>query len=513
MSVVRSTVLVLVMNLAGKLLGFGRTILIAAIFGTSVALDAFWVALLLPSILPSLLGGVMTTAFVPQYMRTLAQRHDPQTWRGANTFFALCMVACALFTIVLVWAAPQIVTATAPGLVGESRMLAIEMARALLALTFPMGLNAVLTALAQCTGRYLSMSLESTVSNLAVVGCALAFHRDAGVWSLAYGIAAGTLLQSAILVAANSNLIGAAIRPAWDLRHQDFRNLARYSVPYFVGSAGTWLNTLVAQAFVSLLGAGAISALGYATVLAFIALDVIGMGLITTVFPEISRHASSNPPEARYYYWRGARLLAFVLLPISVVLMAFAEPIVSLLFQRRNFSAESVHLTAGALAWLSLALLPRTLTYFNFRALQSIQANWTQIRLGLVGVVVNVACCAVLSGPLGLRGIAIATAVSSLTTAVLSFVALRQRFGVSLQGPERRFALQLGAAAVGMLCAALLASELGALAGVEIAVAGPWWPRAVTLALAVGLGALAFIALAHRLGIDELRAIRRLVTR
>ncbi|MEO7917439.1 MAG: lipid II flippase MurJ, partial [Dokdonella sp.] len=62
------------LNLAGKLLGLVKTLLIAGLFGTTGMLDAFWVAYSLPLLLPALLTGTLTIAFVPRFVSSLAGR-------------------------------------------------------------------------------------------------------------------------------------------------------------------------------------------------------------------------------------------------------------------------------------------------------------------------------------------------------------------------------------------------------------------------------------------------------
>ena len=52
----RTTLNLVTLNLAGKVLAIGKTLFIAALFGTSSHLDAFWVAYSLPLLLPNVLS-------------------------------------------------------------------------------------------------------------------------------------------------------------------------------------------------------------------------------------------------------------------------------------------------------------------------------------------------------------------------------------------------------------------------------------------------------------------------
>ena len=54
---------------------------------------------------------------------------------------------------------------------------------------------------------------------------------------------------------------------------------------------------------------------------------------------------------------RTYRLLAAVLIPVAVVLIALAGPIVQLLFQRGSFDARASQMTADALALYAVGLI------------------------------------------------------------------------------------------------------------------------------------------------------------
>ncbi|HEY6892883.1 MAG TPA: hypothetical protein VI258_01850, partial [Rhodanobacteraceae bacterium] len=70
----RTTLNLVSLTLAGKVLAIGKTLFIAALFGTSSHLDAFWVAYSLPLLLPNVLSLTITTAFVPRFVASLQGR-------------------------------------------------------------------------------------------------------------------------------------------------------------------------------------------------------------------------------------------------------------------------------------------------------------------------------------------------------------------------------------------------------------------------------------------------------
>jgi putative peptidoglycan lipid II flippase len=120
------------LNGASKLLAIGKTMMVAALFGASASLDAFWVAYSLPLLLPSLLTTVVTVAFVPRFMANLEGREGPETWAGANTFFTVVVGVSLIASAAMFVFADALVGALAPGLAAEARTEAVSLSRLLL---------------------------------------------------------------------------------------------------------------------------------------------------------------------------------------------------------------------------------------------------------------------------------------------------------------------------------------------------------------------------------------------
>ena len=62
------------LSAAVKLVSLGLTLLIAAIFGTGDDLDAFFIALMVPSFAMTVIAGSFSSAMVPTYVRVMQQQ-------------------------------------------------------------------------------------------------------------------------------------------------------------------------------------------------------------------------------------------------------------------------------------------------------------------------------------------------------------------------------------------------------------------------------------------------------
>lgn len=416
-----STAIVTVLSLSGKVLAVTKTFIIAALFGTSGSLDAFWVAYLLPTVLPEYLKGILSTAFIPRFMKTLAGEGNTASWRGANTLFTAMLLLVFVFSLVAMFFTPWVVKAVAPGLTDSVHQQAVGMTRVMLVGTIFLTISTILTTLAHCHHRFTVASLDGVVTNVVIISGVIFFAKDYGVNALVFSVVAGFVAQTLMLLAANWRLAADRLRPAMVLRHPDFHMPLRHMVPMVVGYLGALGVALADQIFVSYLPPGAISAFNYAVMIAILPVEVFAQAVMTTFFPTLSRQAAqSNGRELIDTHAQAIRVLVLLILPCAGFFMLYADPIVSLLFKRGNFTQESADLTATVLMFLAIGIVSRAIAFFNYRVLHALSRPWTQVRIGLFGVVTNVVLNAILIAPLGLKGIALASSVAFTQSALVS---------------------------------------------------------------------------------------------
>src|SRR5690606_5824648 len=170
---VRSTVVMTGLRFGGKMLGLLKTLVIAAAFGASGALDAFWVAYMLPMLMPGLILGVVTTAFIPSFMRTAKNGAEEVDWRGLNTLFTLVTVLVFAATALVWLGRMQLVKIMAPGMSPEVHALAAQLTGTMAIAVFIFGINSILSAILQALHRFAVMSLESIITNVFIIAGAI----------------------------------------------------------------------------------------------------------------------------------------------------------------------------------------------------------------------------------------------------------------------------------------------------------------------------------------------------
>jgi putative peptidoglycan lipid II flippase len=291
------------------------------------------------------------------------------------------------------------------------------------------------------------------------------------------------------------------------LRHPGVRQVAWLMGPRLLGLAAGQVNFIVSTVLASNLGVGSVTAYNYAFQLSQIPVGVLGVSAAVALFPTFSRDAAlGRISEIRRQLSTSLRILIFLAAPLTAAMIVLARPIATVFFQYGLFSSEAADRTASALAFFSIGLSGHIVVHVLTRAFYAMQDTRVPVLWAIIAVAINVPLMAILSGPMGVEGLALALSISASLEVVGLIWALRRR----IDSIEEAEVLRSGARS--LLAAALAAAVMfGGLLAVQA-----WSPalladgvgRVLALALLVGAGALVYLLAAAAMGSEELTQVR-----
>ena len=229
-------------------------------------------------------------------------------------------------------------------------------------ITFPYLLLICLAALVSGVlnglDRFTAASASYVLFNVVSIACMLwltPYVPTAG-HALSWGITVSGVAQLGLLLwALRRGGMGLSL-PRPRLTPQ-IRVLLRRMLPGLVGAGVTQLNLAVDVIIASLLPAGTVSVLYYADRVQQLPLGVIGTAVGTALLPLLSRQVRGGEAEAaRTTLNRAIEYALFLTLPAAVALIVSAWPVMSALFGRGAFDAESARLSSQSLAAYALGL-------------------------------------------------------------------------------------------------------------------------------------------------------------
>ena len=495
-------------TMASRILGFGRDMLIAATLGAGPVADAFFVALKLPNLFRRLFGeGAFNAAFVPAFSGMLAAEGPGPARRFAEQAFAVMAFWLGLLTIAGEVFMPQLMTVLAPGFadIPAKFDLAVTLSR----ITFPylilICLAALISGVLNGLERFTAAAASYVLFNIISIASLLwltPYVPTAG-HALAWGVTVSGIAQLLLLVWALRRA-GMALHVPRPRLTPEMRVLLRRMAPGLVGAGVTQLNLAIDVIIASLLPAGTVSVLYYADRVQQLPLGVLGTAVGTAMLPLLSRQVRAGEADAALGTLnRAIEYALFLTLPAAVALIVCAQPIMSVLFGRGAFDAQSVRFSAQSLQAYAIGLPAFVLVKVLAPAYFARGDTATPVKVGVAAVVLNLALNLAFMVPLQHVGPALATSVAAMFNLCGLGVMLARRGNLRLDSQLGRRTLRMAAAtaAMGMVLAAtqqaLFATPLHG------------WARMGALALLVAAGLASYGIAAVLFGAGDLQQILR----
>lgn len=351
-------------TLASRLLGLVRDQVIAAVFGRHVT-DAFFVAFLIPNMLRQLLAeGAVQNAVLPVLTEVREKEGDAAARRFFRAMRGLSLSLLVIVTALGVAFAPELVALFAAGYKSEPGQfeLTVALTRWVFPYIFFMGTAALGVAALNTYHRFVASSFAPGLLNVAFVVVSLTLPSWLGARGYEPGLALAiaALLGGVLQVIAqwpSLKRIGFLEPPSLELLHPGVRRVLARMTPMLFGIGVYYVDVVIARRLLSDLGTGAQSYFGWALRLCDFPQGIFVMALSTAALPSLSRFAARGElAELGRTFAFGMKLALFVALPATALVVALAEPIVMLLFQRGAFDAEAARETGRALVAQGLGI-------------------------------------------------------------------------------------------------------------------------------------------------------------
>jgi putative peptidoglycan lipid II flippase len=503
--VTRAATIVMAAILVSRILGFVRERAIAEVFGRTAATDAFFAAFALPDLMYQLLvGGALSSAFIPVFTQYLAKDQEKEAWYVASIFLNATFLLLLALMILGVIFAPVLAPLVGVGFTGEHRELLILLMR----VTFPAVFFTALAGL--CMGVlhsykiFLQPALGPIIYNLAQIIGAYVLGPIVGIMSMAVGTVLGALGNFSIQLPEVWRRGKGYYQRVLDFKHPGIRRMVELMLPAILGLSIAQVNVIVGQNLASTLEEGSIVALRLANRLINFPLGIFAMGISTAVFPTLAVLAARE--EAQEFTRTlsfGLRTVFFITIPSAVGMAVLRVPIVRLLFEAGEFGAADTAATAFALLFYVPGLFAQAALQVTTRGFYSLQDTKTPVKIGLFTVAINLLLSLVfLRGTaLGAGGLALAFSLSSLVNAALAFAILSRRLPGLASGELLTTTVKAAAASA---CMGFAASWAASLLGSRLPSAGKAAEAAQTLG-AIAVGVLVYLILAALLRMDEVR--------
>jgi putative peptidoglycan lipid II flippase len=520
-----------------RIFGLLREAVAAAVFGAGGFADVFATAFRAPNILQTLLGEQsLSASFIPIYSRFLAEDREEEAGRFAGAIFGLLLATVAALTVLGMLLAEPIVAVFAAGYLkdaaavaaGEAAFDRFPLAVRAVRIVFPMTGVLVLSAwslgVLNSHRRFFLPYFAPVLWNASIIA---ALAIGSGIW-LGYtgdgvtperiviwgcfGALVGSLLQFLVQLPLVARLL-TGFRLSVSLEVAGVRRALRAFAPLVSARGAVQLSGYVDHLLATLLAAGAVGSLRWATVLHLLPISLFGMSVAAAELPELASDRGEKQGETIGLRMNAAiRQISYLVVPTQVGYLAFGFLIVDGLYRRGNFGQEDNWLVYLILCGYAVGLLANTWSrllsnVFYSQGKTGIPARIAVFRIvfsAILGVILmfllDRVAVAALTGSVEEKGLRLGAVGLSCAAGVASWVELwRLRRALQWLLPRSRFP----ARTVTRMYAAAFAAALPA--------CGTWWlarsfPTPILGTAVLGVYVLAYLALTRFLGLSEVDA-------
>jgi putative peptidoglycan lipid II flippase len=501
--IVRAALLLMLGNLASRLLGLGREAIVVGLFGLSASTSAFLTAATVPTMIYDLLvGGAISAALIP-VLADYTRESDLRAFgRVAGALLALTIVAATLLVLALEFAAPALVAALGAARRPEVEAETLAMVRLILPSVVLLAASGVLQAILQSRSIFRYTAASAAAFNFGIIAAGLTLGYALGPPALVVGVLLGAALQLAIQL---PGLRGVPLRLWPDPANPGVRRALALYAPVAAGLVVSQVAIVIDRNLAWQTGEQSIAVMRSATTLVQLPLGLIATATSFAVLPALAR-AIDEPAEFAGTLAFGVRLALLAMVPMTVGLVLLREPTVRLLFERLQFGPDDTRLTAEAFLWYAPQMPFWAVDQLLIFAFYARKDTLTPVAVGVVGTLLYLLVAFSTVAPLGVFGLILANTIqNSAHCLVMYWLLWRAGLGLGGHGLGPSLLRALGASL------ALAAAWLAATAAIGPPPASPLGNAAWLVGVSAGmaLAGLAALGLMRAPELTELVAAAR----
>jgi putative peptidoglycan lipid II flippase len=446
----------------------------------------------------AIFASAIAASFIPVFSEFMTKRGKREALDFSGNFITvISFLSLALTVLGLVFTEP-LVRLFADGYDAATAALCVSLTRIMFPTVFFTGIAFCFVGILQSFDEFNIPSLISVLANAIIIIYYYTFNSRYGIYGLAVAFLIAWFMQAAVQVPSLKKR-GFYFKPSLRFRSDGMKKVLALMLPVMVSTLVQPINLTINTKFGSRLFNGAgVSAIELSNNLYLIIIGVFILSVTNVIFPRLSRMSAENENEQfKATISRTIQSSMFFVIPMTAGVFVLAKPVIALIYGGGEFDAFSIGITSDALRWISLGMVGYALQAIVSRAYFARQNGRTPLVAGGVSIAVNLLLCVLLTEPLGVTGLAVASAAAGTVNAAVLLLPLRKAEGRILSKKQTADLVKMIFASVVMAVAVwpLMTALDGRLSGTL--------GYAVTAAVPAAVGILVYIAVTALLKVAE----------
>ena len=252
-----------------------------------------------------------------------------------------------------------------------------------------------------------------------------------------------------------------------DFQDEYLKTIITYLLPILLGIGINEVNLVVDNAIASTLRFGAIAELNYANQVIQLFLGLFITSIITVTFPALAEdykqetcYIDGQCFDLNMVFTNAVNIILTLSVPVSIILMTMAEPIIKIVFQRGAFDGSSAFFTSEILVYYAIGLSATAIIPLIIRGYYAIHDMKTPISIAGISLAFNLGIDLILIQYMGVKGLALGTSISVILAVSYGLYDLNTIIRFTKDKPIRETILGIFVSGLMMALAILLTSEI-----------------------------------------------------
>ena len=422
-NIAKSAVMLSIITIFIKAIGFIKQAVISYYFGASVTMDSYLVVTDFVSEVGTMFFSSIAITLIVIYDE---ERRDVKRKNEfvSNAFTGLLVFSIALVVIVCLSARP-IFGILAPGFSSKVLDESVRRLRIVSILLINICISNICVALLNAEKRFIVAKSIGLIQSVCIIVACVFLEKKLGIMALFYGFGAFYIVENIFLLLNVRNIFSYRLRnPFKDIR---IRRLIKLSIPLFISSAIVQINAMVDKAIASNLGVGSVSGMSYGNFVFSTIHSIIIASVTTVLYSYFSDYVIEKDEMAIVQKTKSSlHLLISLLIPVCACCCINSDEIIRLIYGRGTFGEGAISITSNAFLGYCIGIVFIAIRDVYLQVLYAYKKTKIAMINGGVGVIINVFLSLTLSRYIGIFGIALADSISYVVLVVMSYLSVRR---------------------------------------------------------------------------------------
>lgn len=422
-TVAGATILIAIVSIVSKGLGFLREVVFANSFGLGNDFDIYLVSSVIPITITTIIYYIAQNYYIPLFAQA-------KKTNSTNVFFnrniVVFFLGSIVLTILLYFFSDYLIALYLKSSLLNVKQMALIIFQLSLTCIPLTALNSFYISYSQSELEYRVPAFSQIIQSLSLLIVLLILNKTMGILAIPISFICGTLLQLLFLIAYNIKIFN--YKHFSGLKFFTQNTITKSFIYVILIEVIGQFYILADRFFFDKVEPGGIAALNYGVNVFQIPILIFTFAISTAVFPKFSNCvATKDWSEIKKNVKDIIIINLFIYIPIFFVLFLYGDAVIKIIYQRGKFTEQDTVMTFNILKFMSLSLVFYTVYGILNKLFYSFNLTRTLFLITISGISIKIFLNFMFVSSYKQNGLAVSTVITYLFFFLTTFIILNKK--------------------------------------------------------------------------------------